>query len=34
MLIGRIGPLAVLWTFAARRNSLEYRYPEAPIQIG
>jgi trk system potassium uptake protein TrkH len=34
MLIGRIGPMAVLLSFAARRQSLEYRYPEAPIQIG
>lgn len=34
MIVGRIGPLAVLWSFAARRNQLEYRYPEAPIQIG
>lgn len=34
MILGRIGPLAILMTFVARRQRLEYRYPEAPMSIG
>lgn len=34
MIAGRIGPLAVLWTFVARAEPLRYRYPEEPVVIG
>jgi Trk-type K+ transport system membrane component len=33
MIAGRIGPLAVLWTFVARPAPLRYRYPEEPVVI-
>ncbi|MBK8180491.1 MAG: hypothetical protein IPK67_16680 [Planctomycetes bacterium] len=33
MLLGRLGPLAVVWTFLARREPLNYRYPEEEVVI-
>lgn len=33
MLLGRLGPLAVVWTFLARRKPLHYRYPEEDVVI-
>ncbi|MBL8863337.1 MAG: hypothetical protein JNK02_15185 [Planctomycetes bacterium] len=33
MLIGRIGPLACLWTFVSRGRALRYRYPEENVIV-
>jgi len=33
MLLGRLGPLAVVWTFLARSKPLHYRYPEEDVVI-
>ncbi|HTF89924.1 MAG TPA: potassium transporter TrkG [Planctomycetota bacterium] len=33
MLLGRVGPLAIVWTFLARGERLRYRYPEEDVVI-
>lgn len=33
MVVGRIGPLAVLWTVLARPPGLRYDYPEEPVVV-
>jgi Trk-type K+ transport system membrane component len=33
MLLGRLGPLAVVWSFLARGKPLRYRYPEEDVVI-
>ena len=33
MLLGRLGPLAIVWTFLARGKPLRYRYPEEDVVI-
>ena len=33
MIVGRAGPLAVLWSFVARPKPLHYRYPEEQVVV-
>lgn len=33
MIGGRVGPLAVLWTFVVRPRPVSYRYPDEPVVI-
>lgn len=33
MIVGRIGPLALLWSFVARPGALRYRYPEEQVLV-
>jgi trk system potassium uptake protein TrkH len=33
MLVGRVGPLAILWSFLSRPPGLQYEYPEEPVIV-
>ena len=33
MLVGRVGPMAILWTVVSRPPALRYEYPEEPIVV-
>ena len=33
MFVGRVGPLAILWTFLSRPPGLQYEYPEEPVVV-
>jgi Trk-type K+ transport system membrane component len=33
MIMGRVGPLAVLWSFVSRSRPLHYRYPEEQVVV-
>ena len=33
MLVGRVGPMAILWTVISRPPALRYEYPEEPIVV-